>query len=280
MGPLGNSIRRKEEETVVKSRACFPVFLFFTFLLLGAVPEAVAGDCDKLDEPTFTVQLARAPEYAADDSILPDSLVIPNGRPIYAIFVHGFTQNETFDQLMCYNFAKRLMEDGAYVHYAWWNNLCAQYMARPLHQANSHPGDRGFSGYIGAGLLDFADKAIPEDDYQFQADAESLLVAIRRNNPSAMIILAGHSMGGGSVARLGTNTKVVIDILAPLDPVENRSWPVVRTGDLYNWTRYRIGHQDIQDPSALYPAAAHVRHERDQPPSPLSKRRPAAIGLH
>ncbi len=40
----------------------------------------------------------------------PDSIVIPAGRPIYALFVHGYTQNKEFNLLMCYNFARRLMQ--------------------------------------------------------------------------------------------------------------------------------------------------------------------------
>jgi hypothetical protein len=97
------------------------------------------------------------------------------------------------------------MEEGAYVHYAWWNNLCKEYMGGPLHQSDSDPGtpldleNPDPDTIIGLLNPDWGDKAIPEDDYQFQADAERFLQAIREHNPNAIIILVGHSMGGAAV---------------------------------------------------------------------------------
>jgi hypothetical protein len=89
-------------------------------------------------------------------------------------------------------------------------------------------------------------KAVPEEDTQFQADAKRLLKRIRDEHPDAIIIVAGHSMGGNAVARLGANTPVDIDLLAPMDPVGNRSEPIGRptSGDprpdrTFNWTRWR-----------------------------------------
>jgi pimeloyl-ACP methyl ester carboxylesterase len=243
----------------MKKRLHILNFTLFVLLFHFSLPIANAAECGRSSDPTFTVDLPVADEYAGDDSMEPDSIEIPNGRPIYALMVHGYYQNKDFDQLLTYNFSKRLMEEGAYVHYAWWNNLCAEYMARPLHQDNSHPGN-----FDPVGLLDpdLGDKAMPEDDYQFQADAERFLLAIREHNPNAIIILVGHSMGGAAVARLATNTDVVIDILAPIDPVDNRSKPEGRIPLLpyvvywyprpptvfpdYNYTRWRIAHNEFR----------------------------------
>jgi len=198
-------------------------------------------------ERLLTVRLPAVSRYS--HSLQPDSVMIPNGRPIYALFVHGYSQNENLNLVLCYKFAKRLMQDGAYIHHAWWNNLCAEYMARPLHSEQAYPGHAGLWG-MWDGAFEPAHKAFPADDYQFQADAGLLLEAIRENNPNAVIIVVGHSMGGGAVARLGTNTDVVIDILAPLDPVENRStpwvaWNPVAYNPWHNWTRYRIARADL-----------------------------------
>ncbi len=232
---------------------------------------AYSAECGGTAGSTFTVELPVVGEYAGDVSMQHDFIEIPNGRPIYALMVHGYSQNKDFDQLFAYNFSKRLMEEGAYVHYAWWNNLCKEYMGGPLHQSDSDPGtpidleNPDPDTILGLLNPDWGDKAIPEDDYQFQADAERFLQAIRENNPNAIIILAGHSMGGAAVARLATNTDVVIDILAPIDPVDNRSKPegpipvlTVFLGPIfeppippivwpdYNYTRWRIAHDEFK----------------------------------
>jgi hypothetical protein len=255
-------------ENAMRTRVQFPTFLFFMFLLLIRASSVNADDCGSYaamtamsGERTFTVHLPVAPQYTGNTSMQADSIVIPAGRPIYALFVHGYTQNQSFNLLMCYNFARRLMQDGAYVHYAWWNNLCREYMAGPLHEPGSSPGKDGLWGVVDGAI--FANqKATPVDDYQFQSDAEAFLTAIRDNNPGAIIIVVGHSMGGAAVARLGTNTRNVIDILAPIDPVDNRSTPWVNSGAYYNWTRYRIAHEDL---------------ESSTPPNP---ERPRTIGSH
>ncbi|MCI0629269.1 MAG: alpha/beta hydrolase [Phycisphaerales bacterium] len=174
-----------------------------------------------------------------------DEITIPNGRPIYALIVSGFGQNKYLDEIMVYRFVRFLQTKGAYVHYSWWNNLLAPYMARPLHHDQSEPG-----GIAGGGILNFTTaeqaghKAVPAEDYQFVADAELMLSAIREHNPSAMIIVVGHSMGGGAVVHLGSKTDVLIDILAPIDPVGNRNYPWAGTADTgnkdFNWTRWRV----------------------------------------
>ena len=95
-------------------------------------------------EDTFTVYLPRlgtTPNLNTDcaDYAETECIEIPNGRPIYALLVSGFYQNRDLDMFHWYEFAKDLQAKGAYVHYAWWNNLLAPYMERPLHNANSVP---------------------------------------------------------------------------------------------------------------------------------------------
>lgn len=171
-----------------------------------------------------------------------DSVTIPNGRPIYALFVSGYSRNGHFDELHYYNFARHLMAHGAYVHYSWWNNLLAQYMERPLHYNQSYPGDLGTDWTSFTNPIQAQYKGIPGEDYQFIADAKRLLTAIRQNNPNAIIILVGHSMGGGAIVHLASQTNVRIDILAPIDPVNNRNfpWRFAPARKDYNWTRWRI----------------------------------------
>jgi hypothetical protein len=214
-------------------------------------------ECVTPPPPTFTVTLpklglppddegqgwSRPAVWAGHPDASDDAIEVPNGRPIYAIFVSGYARNAPLDELTFYNFARHLQARGAYVHFAWWNNLLAPYMERPLHSSQSHPGTN-------ADLLNFttpaeaADKAVPGEDYQFVADATLLLRAIRQHNPSAMIIVAGHSMGGGAVIHLGDHADVVIDILAPIDPVGNRNYPwaglvLYQNAHHFNWTRWR-----------------------------------------
>ena len=88
-----------------------------------------------------------------------------------------------------------------------------------------------------------ANKALPGEDYQFVADAKLFLSAIREHNPSAMIIVVGHSMGGSAIIHLATQTDVLIHILAPIDPVNNRNYPWAAGRSLqsdFNWTRWRV----------------------------------------
>ncbi len=217
---------------------------------------APAADCGSSSEPTITVHLPKLnapPDEEGTGWNLPnvwaghpgagdDSITVPNGRPIYALIVTGYATNAYLDQMLVYNFARHLQTQGAYVHYSWWNNLLAPYMERPLHYSQSHPGGNddilAFSTASQA-----ANKAVPAEDYQFLVDAKLLLNAIRENNPSAMIIIVGHSMGGGAVAHLGAQADVVIDLLAPIDPVGNRNYPwagIAPNASDFNWTRWRV----------------------------------------
>lgn len=216
------------------------------------------GDCNTSPRTTFTVTLPilstppdeegqgwnRPSVWAGYPDASDDTIDIPNGRPIYALFVSGYAQNAELDQLTFYPFARYLMARGGYVHYAWWNNLLAPYTERPLHHDQSHPGTTtDLTSFSSPALA--ADKAVPGEDYQFIADARRLLRAIREHNPGAIIIIAGHSMGGGSVTHLAAQADVVLDLVAPIDPVGNRNdpWagPLLHQGThFYNWTRWRV----------------------------------------
>ena len=238
--------------------------------------------CDNAKPPTFTVDLPlmRTPldeeeegqgwdrpdiwngEPASDDAI-----EVPNGRPIYALIVSGYNSNTWLDQMMLYHFARYLMSKGAYVHYSWWNNLLAPYMERPLHSLQSYPGDIG----LVPNLLHFNsgeaanEKALPGEDYQFLADAKLFLTAIRQNNPNAIIIVAGHSMGGATVVHLATQTNELIDILAPIDPVGNRNFPwagALRDNERdYNWTRWRASRDNFLGYRKSYNAGTFLNRD-------------------
>ena len=209
----------------------------------------------------------------------PEVIKIPNGRPIYAFLVNGFDQNHNLNMFHFYNFARcmfRLTENldkKAYVHFAWWNNLLAPYMEKPLHNDASVPSKvlgalDASSDYFGFSYDPNVDpfwkrvptKAIPAEDYQFQKDAKAVLEAIRENNPDAAIILVGHSMGGDSVIRLADSMPedFAIDLLAPIDPVGNRTClpnsPLANPGQMawhnttcygaHTFTRFRATHTD------------------------------------
>jgi pimeloyl-ACP methyl ester carboxylesterase len=209
---------------------------------------------------TFTINL---PSVSGGTG---DTITLPDGCRIYALFVSGYERNQKLDELTFYHVTKLIAENDGYVHYAWWNNLLKEYMAGPLHTdetftvpvtgAKIGPTPGGLLGVHGAGFvplvheLGLIPKAVPEDDYQFQADARRMLAAIRSRNPDALIVVAGHSMGGNSVSRLGATTPVDIDLLAPIDPVGNRSAPVgrptvadPRPDRAFNWTRWRAANE-------------------------------------
>jgi len=208
------------------------------------------------DGTTFTVFLPGLNVLPLGVKAPDDSITLPNGCSIYALLVSGYERNKNFDELTFYKLAKFVSENNGYVHYAWWNNILKEYMAGAAHDIsvtipllgtfNANPG-----GLIGVHAVGFVPlnfitattlfpKAIPEEDKQFQADAKLLLQAIRAHNPDAIIIVAGHSMGGEAVARLGTDKDVDIDLLAPTDAVGNRTRPVGQTTNhTYNWTRWR-----------------------------------------
>lgn len=188
-----------------------------------------------------------------------ETIEIPDGHPVYALLVSGFHQNRNFELFHFYNFAKCLFEKDAYVHYSWWNNLLAPYMERPLHTDASVPstGPIPFGDILTPPVFPPIDaKAIPNDDFQFQKDALAMLTAIRERNPHAAIVLVGHSMGGDAVARLADaadQAGIEIDLLAPIDPVGNRSCILEPlTGlqycdGLFNFTRWRATHLETLD---------------------------------
>ena len=165
-----------------------------------------------------------------------ETIQIPDDRPAYALLVSGFVQNASLNMFHFYNFARCLQAKDAYVHYAWWNNLLAPYMQKPLHNYESVP-SKDYPLHTADDFLDFdigpynfilnqryPSKAIPAEDYQFQQDAVRMLKAIRHYNPEAAIILVGHSFGGSAIARLaGDNPDIEVDLLAPIDPVGNRT---------------------------------------------------------
>jgi len=195
-----------------------------------------------------------------DGGVSPSEFInLPNGCSIYALLVSGYERNKNFDELTFYALAQFVASHNGYVHYAWWNNLLKPYMDGPLHDRNvnipllgtfrASPG--GLAGVhalgfaplgVGNNVSTLFPKAIPEEDHQFQADAELMLKAIRTHNPNAIIIVAGHSMGGSAVARLGASTTQIIDLLAPIDPVGNRTYPLGNSAKNYNWTRWRATH--------------------------------------
>ncbi len=222
-------------------------------------------------QPPVTEEPQTDPFFAVTLTDLNDpnqttEIKIPNGRPIYALLVSGFHQNRNFELFHFYNFAKCLVDSGAYVHFAWWNNLLKPYMEGPLHDNDSVPSTGPLPLADMLNLLPFPAlfaKAVPNDDFQFQADALALLRKIHETNPDAAIVLVGHSMGGDAVARLALEADkagIEIAMLAPIDPVGNRSCipnyegePATFCNGLFNFTRWRATHVDWLDPPDLFP---------------------------
>ncbi|MGH9796158.1 MAG: hypothetical protein ACRD5G_15425, partial [Candidatus Acidiferrales bacterium] len=190
----------------------------------------------------------------------PDSITLPNGCSLYVLLVSGYHQNEHFDRIHFYKVAEFAAKNNGYVHVAWWNNLQKEYMGGLLHPVTVvierfllpditiHPNPGGFDAIQIVGSLfpdNFLDlpKSNPRTDEQFQSDAAFMIQAIKANNPNALIIVAGHSMGGDAVARLGRNAALPIDLLAVIDPGNNRDLPVGLVGQRnFNWTRWRATH--------------------------------------
>ena len=228
------------------------------------------GDTFDVLLPGLTLSNDPSTEDLTNRKLPNDSVTLPDGCDVYAIIVHGYGRNSLFDELMYYKLAKWVAEHNGYVHYSWWNNLLGEYQSGPLHVISGSA--RGDANYPSPGditqfenVWDFAQggsgKAVPDEDFQFQADAKRVLTAIRDRNPQAIVIVAGHSMGGNAVARLGSQTPVAIDLLAPIDPVGNRNLPAGQGGALgygngsnsavpgddkyesgnetFNWTRWR-----------------------------------------
>jgi hypothetical protein len=233
---------------VVRSLARTSALLVLLGLLAPpAIADAQTHVCG--NGSTFTVTLPSVADGPGD------SVTLPDGCRVYALLVSGYLRNSSLDELLFYDLAKFVLEQDGYVHWAWWNNLLKEYMARPLHRTETYqflpgqtpigpnPGDQPLRTVVVPGGPRW--KAVPEEDHQFQADALRMLSAIRSRNPDAIIVVAGHSMGGAAVARLSTRSDLpAIDLLAPIDPVGNRSTPVVAADDdpRYNWTRWRAAH--------------------------------------
>ena len=196
------------------------------------------------------------------DSGPADSITLPNGCRIYALFVSGYGNNRQFTDIPFYKVAEFVARNDGYVHVAWWNNLLKEYLGGPLHPVDivirrlfglledvvipPGPSTSELGPQAGAFLpLPLAPdlpKANPDEDFQFQSDAAAMIRAIRQHNPEAIVIVAGHSMGGNAVARLGIeNRDLEIDLLAPIDPVGNRDSPRGLAGTrTFNWTRWRV----------------------------------------
>ncbi len=198
-----------------------------------------------------------------------DSITLPNGCSLYVLLVSGYRQNVLFDKIIFFQVAEFAAKNNGYVHVAWWNNLSKEYMGGPLHPANvtierflfpdvvipPNPGGYDFiRGNVGLflpdNLQDFP-KANPGSDEQFQNDAAIMIREIKARNPNALIVVAGHSMGGDSVARLGRTLSVddkagpavPIDLLAVIDPANNQDLPRGLIGQRnFNWTRWRAAH--------------------------------------
>lgn len=247
--------------------------LFVLLLLGGAVRPAQAqpnGDQMCGDGTTFSVHLP-ATGIGIDDSeglfrVIdappppPETISLPNGCSIYAFFVSGYANNANFNDWPFYKVAEFVARHNGYVHFSWWNNLLKPYLGGALHPVdvtvrrlagllddvvvptrplNSHVMTQALS--FAPGLSDLP-KANPDEDHQFNADAARVIRAVRAHNPHALIVVAGHSMGGNAVARLGMARDLEIDLLAPIDPVGNRDMPraTVLDGQKFNWTRWRV----------------------------------------
>lgn len=198
----------------------------------------------------------------------PDSIELPGGCRIYAFLVGGFSQNPEFNEMVFYPLAEYVAKNNGYVHMSWWNNLLAPYMERPLHRKTIRI-ERLFGllepldiqtgpenpfavnklvALFGPTIVDLP-KANPDEDFQFQSDAALVIKAIKAHDPTAIIVVAGHSMGGASVVRLGADKTVPIDLLAPIDEGNNRDKPEGMTGthtanrsrwrSAFDWKGYR-----------------------------------------
>jgi pimeloyl-ACP methyl ester carboxylesterase len=210
-----------------------------------------------IDDNTGVFQSIEVPAVPRDDEVK-----LPLGCRIYAFLISGFGDNEEFDRIIFYKLADFVAKNNGYVHTGWWNNLTKEYMERPLHMdvitilkpfgAYVHipptPRTAGIPDEFVNTNLDLP-KANPDDDYQFVVDTAKVLKQVRAKNleigNDPIIILAGHSMGGNSVARVAAKADVPIDLLAVIDPVGNSDLPRVPTlsDKKFNWTRWRAANE-------------------------------------
>lgn len=189
-----------------------------------------------------------------------DTITLPGGCRIYAFLVSGYRENAEFREIIFYKFAEFVARNNGYVHVSWWNNILRPYMERPMHDVTVTV-DRAFplpnqvlppfpynpfAPLVTFDLLPtFVDmpKANPDEDIQFQSDMALVIKAIKDHDDTAIVVVAGHSMGGASVVRLGLDKTVPIDLLAPIDAGNNRDKPVgVEDTKTHNRTRWRGTH--------------------------------------
>ena len=192
-----------------------------------------------------------APDVARDDEV-----TLPNGCTIYAFLISGWNDNHGYDQIIFYKLAEFVAQHNGYVHVGWWNNLGKEYMERPLHLEQIRVTQKNLlfpdielplihatpgTNLADAFLIESVDlpKANPDEDIQFVSDLRHVLRAVRDNNPNALIILAGHSMGGKAIVNAVAGTDIRVDLLAAIDPVGNRDRPFIPIGLKHNWTRWR-----------------------------------------
>jgi pimeloyl-ACP methyl ester carboxylesterase len=210
-----------------------------------------------IDDSTGLFQSIDVPAVPRDDEVK-----LPLGCRIYAFLISGFGDNEEFDRIIFYKLADFVAKNNGYVHTGWWNNLTKEYMERPLHMdaitirktfaadvvIPPTPRTPGIPDEFVNTNLDLP-KANPDDDYQFVVDTAKVLKQVRAKNleidNDPIIILAGHSMGGNSVARVAARADVPIDLLAVIDPVGNSDLPLVPTlsDKKFNWTRWRAANE-------------------------------------
>ena len=196
------------------------------------------------------------------DAAPADWVDLPDDCDVYAFLVSGYNQNADRDEIIFYNVAELVAQNNGYVHVSHWNNLLKEYMGFPLHnraiairrfggssisdvEVANGPGN-GFSGFLSfvPTLLDLP-KANPDDDFQFVMDLTAVIKAIRArpSTAKALIIVAGHSMGANSITRVARESGVSIDLLALIDPVNNRDSPQgLAVGKTFNWTRWRAAY--------------------------------------
>ncbi len=235
----------------------------FLSVILNSTEMCGFGETFVVNLPGVVMANDPSTESLPDRRLPNDKIFLPKDCKIYAFFIQGYGRNGQLDELMFYNLAKYVAENDGYAHWSWWNNFLDSYMARPLHShpdAQSSPGDLLTDG-IAFTIPDGTGKGVPHDDFQFQSDAQKVLEAVKAENPDAIIIVAGHGMGGDATARVGFYSNVDIDLLAPIDPVGNRNLPngvgsaadyqtglrsatpgtlaYTRGNETYNWTRWR-----------------------------------------
>lgn len=179
-----------------------------------------------------------------------DEIVLPKGCRIYAFLISGWSDNKEYDHIIFYKFAEFVAQNNGYVHVGWWNNLGKEYLFSPLRNdttitirqfpccdedpMGATPSVDGFvlGSIYGQELFPWdVPKGNPDEDIQFVSDLTIVLRRLRQHireeNPGALIILAGHSMGAAALAHTVAAGDISVDLLALIDPVNNRDRPTV-----------------------------------------------------